>query len=396
MSSHQHPQHRTRALIADKQCLTECFNRALQLAKVQSLDYAHEMFANCVIFAPENVEYAEAMVRNLRALRPVRRKSPLLFVGSNHRNLKKAVRSCDCPTAFRLAIGLLSRNPWDVGTLRALATVCESLRHNEVELVYLKLALDAQPKNVEVNRHCAKSLARMGQFDQAITCWHRVEKLGGRREEAVKQIIDLMQEKLRYSQLKSQPAVAVKADVPKQATTKKPSEQKSDVAACQVAVRPGSLRTAELERLLETSGSLVRNKRFDAAERIVLQGIRDGSDQHCLRVELDRIRRLRSARVPRASESTIVKETSPESGSWTPLETVTIALVGVLFAQLVPGFTTALTHAGNVSRWHGSDWLLFNAAIMGGLVVLRFRPSIGRVLAQIKRLRKSKYSKAIL
>jgi tetratricopeptide (TPR) repeat protein len=74
--------------------------------------------------------------------------------------------------------------------LRGLALACAHNRYNEVELRYLKNALDAKPKDVEVNRHCAQSLARMGQFDMAISCWNRVaEKTKG--EEPEKMISEL-------------------------------------------------------------------------------------------------------------------------------------------------------------------------------------------------------------
>jgi tetratricopeptide (TPR) repeat protein len=79
---------------------------------------------------------------------------------------------------------ILRTNPWDVPTLRALAKACAANHYNEVELRYLKNALDAKPKDAEVNRHCAESLARMGQFDQAIACWHRLEELTGNAEAA--------------------------------------------------------------------------------------------------------------------------------------------------------------------------------------------------------------------
>ena len=57
-----------------------------------------------------------------------------------------------------------------------MAEACEALEYREAELRYLKMALEANPKDPEVNRHCAKSLQRTGLFDQAIVCWHRVEE----------------------------------------------------------------------------------------------------------------------------------------------------------------------------------------------------------------------------
>ena len=46
-----------------------------------------------------------------------------------------------------------------------------------------------------VNRRCAIALKELGQFDQAIACWHRVELLRPKDEEAAKQIGNLQVER---------------------------------------------------------------------------------------------------------------------------------------------------------------------------------------------------------
>ena len=43
---------------------------------------------------------------------------------------------------FRQGLERLKTNPWDVPTLRALALACQANHYNEVELRYLKNALD--------------------------------------------------------------------------------------------------------------------------------------------------------------------------------------------------------------------------------------------------------------
>lgn len=41
--------------------LESCYQRGLRLTNERDYDYAHEMFAQCVIHAPSNVVYAEAV-----------------------------------------------------------------------------------------------------------------------------------------------------------------------------------------------------------------------------------------------------------------------------------------------------------------------------------------------
>jgi tetratricopeptide (TPR) repeat protein len=146
------------------------------------------MFTECVLNDPSNLEYVEALLDNLQQKHDNNKRGARLRGFVNRGPFKKAVAAGNWNDIFRLGIELLKANPWDVATLRALADVCKVNRYNEVELRYLKNALDFNPKDIEVNKHCAESLARMGQFDQAIACWHRIETIDKKNAEAKKKI----------------------------------------------------------------------------------------------------------------------------------------------------------------------------------------------------------------
>lgn len=178
-----------------------CFSRGQLLAlQEKNLDYAHEMFVECVSLDPSNLNYVEALIKNLLHKCPSSAKSsyPAPSFG-DARLLKKALAQRDWLRALRLGLVLLKSNPWHITTLRCMAEACAGLHFNEVELVYLKQALDANPKDVDVNRHCARSLARMAQFDQAIACWHRVEQLAPKDREAPHMIVRLSEEKIQHA-----------------------------------------------------------------------------------------------------------------------------------------------------------------------------------------------------
>lgn len=176
--------------------LAECFQRGVQVASGEkNYDYAHAMFAECVLHDPGNQQFVEALIKNVRARTP---RPPKWRLGGGHRGLRQAAQRQDWPAVIRVGVERLKDDPWDVAALRAMAEASAALHHNEVELVYLKQALDAAPKNADVNRHCARSLARMGQFDQAIACWHRVETLQPQDAEAAKMISLLAEERLKY------------------------------------------------------------------------------------------------------------------------------------------------------------------------------------------------------
>ena len=73
----------------------------------------------------------------------------------------------------------------------ALADACEQIGSPETEMFLLRWALDVDPKDPTVNRRAAMAFARVGQFDNAIGCWRRVEQAKPGDQEASKAISQL-------------------------------------------------------------------------------------------------------------------------------------------------------------------------------------------------------------
>jgi len=166
----------------DRKRLQQWFERAKQLAEKDEpdFDYILDLYAQCVVDDPSNLVYVEAFLENLqRKYKNNKKRGGFWGFGGSRKAFQKAVLAKDWKEVFREGINLLKTNLWDVPTLRALAEACAVNHYNEVELAYLKIALDAKPKDAEVNKHCARSLARMGQFDQSIACWQRVKEITG-------------------------------------------------------------------------------------------------------------------------------------------------------------------------------------------------------------------------
>lgn len=157
--------------------LQQLFERGCELAHKEKpdFDYAHDLFSQAVLNDPGNLVYVEAMLDNLQRKYNNNKKGGRFNFGGR-KAFKEAVAEDDWHEIFREGMEILKANPWDTQALREMARACAFNRHNEVELRYLKNALDGKPKDVEVNRHCAQSLARMGQFDMAISCWSRVDE----------------------------------------------------------------------------------------------------------------------------------------------------------------------------------------------------------------------------
>jgi len=161
-------------------------------------DYANQLLTQCVVEDPASDLYLKAFLDNLQRKYKNNKKGSS-FAGvkiRGHRSaLAKAAEKGDWPAAFQAGCEALAVNPWDAPTLIALARACGELRIDECRLMYLRFALDIDPKDPTVNREAALALAQMGQFDQAIACWHRVEQAKPHDEEAQQAISRLSVEK---------------------------------------------------------------------------------------------------------------------------------------------------------------------------------------------------------
>ncbi|MAD80905.1 MAG: tetratricopeptide repeat protein [Pirellulaceae bacterium] len=176
--------------------LHECFERASKLMKQDSydFDYAHTMFGECVSRDPENLVYLEALFENLRRKYKNNKRGALLSFGGKGA-FKKAHAKKVWSEVLKLGPDVMKLNPWDPNTLRGLAEACAALGYAEIELRYLRFALERDANDVAVNRHCAKSLTRQGYYDQAIACWHRVDEATRGDAEAQKMMSELQIEK---------------------------------------------------------------------------------------------------------------------------------------------------------------------------------------------------------
>ena len=171
--------------------LQACFDHAQKLTQAKGKidrDYAHDMLSQCVKNDPGNMVYVEAMLDNLQKKHDNNKKGGGSSSGDRGA-FKKAVKESDWAEILKLGPELLKSNPWDVATLRPMADACGCFGFNEAELRYLKNALDANLKDVDVNKHCATTLARVGQFDQAIACWRRIGDRRGKGDTEVDNMI---------------------------------------------------------------------------------------------------------------------------------------------------------------------------------------------------------------
>lgn len=169
----------------------------LMQSEKYDFDYAHTLLSQCVVYDPANMAYIDKCFENLK--RKFKDTKPGGFGWGTAGNVRALLDKQQYHDALKAGVDNLLQNPWEVQTLRAIAEACANLGVNEAELKFLKQAIDKAPRDVELNRHCAKSLARMLQIDQAIACWHRVEEADKRDPEATKEIAELTLLKTRIA-----------------------------------------------------------------------------------------------------------------------------------------------------------------------------------------------------
>lgn len=360
--------------------LSECYERGLILANSENnFDYAHAMFTECVLHDPGNLRFVEAMIQNLRAKTPRRKKSRFISLRRSNSPLRKFAQREEWSDVLRIGIDLLNVNPWDVATLGILAEACAARHHNDVELVYLKQALDSEPKNIEVNRHCARSLGRMGQFDQAIACWHRVEKLTGKDEEAARMISLLAEEKLKYpggrpptAQKKETPA-GVPDDMPRQVV----------VGPRQILEQAIAHDPHDASNYIKLADFLSEANQIDAAEALLSRAIAACGDQNSLVKKLKQVRLLRAEEQRSLAEERVIEQQINDTPIRIPwLELGLAVACFAIVVQLVPVVRSVAESIVDFRKWSQIDWFLFNIFVLLVLITVRYRPELRTAIRQ--------------
>ena len=247
--------------------LLQCFQAGTKNLAANA-DYAIEMYSACVNGDPGNAVYLQALLGILKKKHPPKKSGGIasLFGGSKGGAVRKLVAAGQHKEAIKVGVDVLKANPYDTGVLLAMAESCGQQSFPGTRQVYLRNALDASPADPEVNRHCARFAAEIGEFDQAIACWVRIGAQKSLSEEAEKEIARLQVEK------------TIAAG---QGMTGRPGPKGGDAAAKPAAAateardRSAELRRAikekpaEVEPYLELADLLEKDGKLDEAQEVL-------------------------------------------------------------------------------------------------------------------------------
>jgi hypothetical protein len=183
---------------AVRQRLQAVFEHGQKCTEKADYDYAHDLFTQCLVEDPANLIYLQHFLGNLAQKYGNNKKGSrfaALKSKSSRITLNRAAGKGQWREAFTAACDALKVNPWETSTLLDVAEAYEQIGNDECQLYALKWAMEAAPKDITVNRRAAATLTRLGQFDNAIACWRRVEQAKPGDEEAAKAISQLSVEK---------------------------------------------------------------------------------------------------------------------------------------------------------------------------------------------------------
>ena len=264
---------------AKRKRLQKCFEHGSKVAGEGNFDYANELFTQCVAGDPGNLVYLQALLGNLQNKYGGNKKGAKLSgikTSKPKGAIKKATSKEDWPTIVSAGLDVLKYTPWDVATLTSMSRACKELGHQETELAYLKFAMDANPKDPEINRTAAKALERQGQFDQAIACWHRVEQALPVDEEAKHAAGRLHNQRMLDRAATERPnstagLVAEDKDAAAQGATADAAKQEITVANRLLEAIKQDVDNPK--NYIELADTYAREHQFDDANKAIKQGL---------------------------------------------------------------------------------------------------------------------------
>jgi tetratricopeptide (TPR) repeat protein len=249
--------------------------QAVKQGVKSNFDYAHDLYAQCVLADPGNVHYAKALLENLYKKFSETKKGGFggwFGGGGGKGTVKKLAGKKDWTGVLKFGVGALKKDVLDSDVLLGMADACEHLKLYDTQLVWLRGARKAKSKDAGVNRICALALARRGRYDEAMECWKRVKDVHPEDEEADKAIAQLAVDKTikhgKYDEAQS--TTDTMADKQAQAERKGEAERVTPEQKFRKLI---SENPTEITNYVELADLLTREDRFDEVEQVLSQAL---------------------------------------------------------------------------------------------------------------------------
>ncbi len=281
--------------------LQKLYTHAMQVASRGQADYAIDLLSGCLREDPGNLTYVQSYL-NILYKKWNNNKKGSKMAGLSTMGIQGTVKKCqmrkDWDGVLKSGLEMLKVNPWHVETLLSMGNAAEQLHLEDVQLAWLKGALDFDMKDAKVNKACAMALGRQGQFDQAIACWHRVEQAKPGDEESQRAISALSVERTINKTISDEQ----KAEEQLQADVQARDAQEGGAINAAKTVTPEQRwrkaiadNPADVQNYIELAELLGRDNRTADAEKVLVKGLEASGGDIKVR-ELLEDARVRSAR----------------------------------------------------------------------------------------------------
>jgi len=292
---------------AKRKQLQKTFDLGMQKHSQKSYDYATELLLTCASSDPGNMTYVQGLLNHLKEKyeKSKGKGHPMAFLKlmGPKGALKKAKAKKDWRTALEVGYKGLVWNPWDFQLLSGLIECGMELGLTDVPLLFLKMALEGNPKDININRFCGTKLEILDRVNEAYQCWRRIDEMkpGDPETEAVLTRLTIART-IKETGYSAAPAKSASAKVTAKdasgATTEMTHEEFLEE---QIRQNPKNFST-----YIELADIHIQVEHFDKAEDVLVRGVKncgpgDGMQDKLEDVQIRRMRQKMS-KVDRASD----------------------------------------------------------------------------------------------
>jgi tetratricopeptide (TPR) repeat protein len=210
----------------------------------------------------------------------------LVTTAGTRLRLRRALQTEDFLRALDLGEQILVKNPWDPGTLAAMAEAFDGLGLLDLAVWHQELARQAKPKSLSINRALARLYEKRGNFTQAAALWELVRRAAPTDVEAQRKAKDLAASETiargRYGEAITGTAEQAVGETAEQPVAPLPGPQMRPQAAAPVdrTAREGDPLRAKIEaeptsplHYLQLASVYRRANRLDESRKVLEQGL---------------------------------------------------------------------------------------------------------------------------
>jgi tetratricopeptide (TPR) repeat protein len=186
-------------LPAERKRMHQRFEQAIRLMDQAGYDAGrvHELLAECVMQEPGNAAFVAALLRNLRQTSRGMGSVPVPLSSNLAEQLANSADEQDWAGVFKLGPAAMLSAPHDMTVLERLAQASQACEYFESAALYTGRALESAPEKIELHRQAARIFSSLGQIEEALSHWQRVERADPRDDEAPRMISVLTLERIR-------------------------------------------------------------------------------------------------------------------------------------------------------------------------------------------------------